>query len=232
MNPQTIDIELTGTFHRWAKLFASKQLDVPRGRQVYLNTLSILAIEEYLHSMGIATDIESSRSWYPTPLNQPADLQLVDLGSIAAIAVSLNDALDSAAILGFLPVATIDSDEETIDLTELHPIADLPNYLGKIRDGYGLIESDADNEIVTALLAEINERCILRFIAESYQIVTGDRTPKGKHLAMEKTIDSAYAISDVRRHTGVTEAEELDRKEEIGTLAAGWLNLLSNVWTK
>jgi hypothetical protein len=252
MNPQTIEIKLTGTCHRWAKLFASKQLDVPRGRQVYLNTLSILAIEEYLQSIGIATDIESSRSWYPTPLDRSADLQLVDLGSIAAIpqlpaatqilpftepssdciayiAVSLNEALDSATILGFLPVAEIDRDKAAIDLATLQPIADLPNYLGKIRDGYGLLETDSD--IVTELLAEINERCLPRFLAESYQIVSSDKTSMGKRIDMQDTIDSAYAVSGLRRHAGVNEAERLDNDRKSRDLAKRWLDLLSGIWT-
>jgi hypothetical protein len=271
MNAQ---IQITSDFHNWAKLFASKQLDHPRGHQVYLNTLGILAIEEFIQSLGIATNREGSRSWYPTPLQIAADLKFADIyqpedpehpdragypGSInvvliipetpeplplnrptsdciAYIAISLNAELDTATILGYLPIAEAPAQHLDIPLevsqAAFKPIAGLTDYLGKIRDCYRLLDNE-DNQTVRDILELISEQSLPQFAAHSYAISSRDDRERSKRIAMQDQILSDVAVSDIRKdvrdNNGPSESEHLSRTHEARVIAKDWLDLLATV---
>jgi Protein of unknown function (DUF1822) len=176
---QSIPIELPEAAHAWARLFSSKQADVPRGKQVYLNTLSVFAVDDYLQSFGIRTNLEGSNSWYPsviTPENS-ADLELFGIGKvecrpvlptqtelvlpnsaqfdrIAYLAVRLDESLESVSILGYLPHEPNRDFNCAIDLSALQPIDNLTNYLEEMSS---LTELHEAEEIIDPLGFDLSE---------------------------------------------------------------------------
>lgn len=143
-------IPLTAANHQTAEKFYQQHSNPQKARQVYLNTLSVLAVNFYLTCLGIKTSFEHSQSWNPAlqVLVDTADLWVNDVGRlecrpvlpdakvcvipaqvwsdrIAYIAVQLNADLTEAALLGFVnSVAT-----ESLPIEKLQPIDQFPDYL-------------------------------------------------------------------------------------------------------
>ena len=263
--PKQISIELPAAAHSWAKLFSSKQRDVASGKQVYLNTLSVFAVDHYLNSFGIATDLEGSNSWYPslTSSAHSADLDLLDLGKveccailpdaedlllpdsaqfdrIAYIAVQLTESMDSVSLLGYLPFKP-DREfgpDNGLNFSSLQPIEDFTNYLGKIRDGYGIFDDESDSPLVNSLLEQIESMSIPSFIAGSLYIHTSTSIGRSQTRKMQEflTYSITGVTSSVRsaRDRG-KEAEpksivELQQEEQIQDLSTQWLDKLNSVW--
>ncbi|MBD2088833.1 DUF1822 family protein [Microcoleus sp. FACHB-1515] len=146
-------VPLTAANHQTAEKFYQQHSNSQKARQVYLNTLSVLAVNFYLTCLGMKTDFEQSQSWNPTlqVLVDSADLWVNDLGRlecrvvlpdakvcvipaqvwsdrIAYIAVQLNADLTEAALLGF--VSSVETEELPIE--KLQPIDQFPSYLSSL----------------------------------------------------------------------------------------------------
>ena len=68
--------------HRQAQQFRQHHADSVKGKQVYLNTLAVYAVHEYLQILGIDTNLEASLSWNPITqtLSDTAALQVEPQG--------------------------------------------------------------------------------------------------------------------------------------------------------
>ena len=259
-NPQQpIAIPLPEAAHRWAQIFASKQLDVPSGKQVYFNILSVFAVDDYLQELGISTDLQSSDSWYPglTTRTDAADLELIDIGKIECralfgedtsiqlpeslpsnaigyIAVRLNDALDTATLVGYSPILS-DIEARSIEIQDLQPIADLPNYLGKIRDGYNALDPDTDSPVIIALLAQIESSLLssAEFVAQCTRIYNNnDLTPRLKKIEIQALLNPSLVAGNQKGHSRGQSDSDPTKKDEIRNLAAGWLEILDRIWAE
>ncbi|MEM1308047.1 MAG: DUF1822 family protein [Cyanobacteria bacterium P01_H01_bin.153] len=150
----TFRVPLTDAFHQAAQGFRQHHTDRQKGKQVYLNTLSVQVVHFYLACLGIAACLEKSESWHPVSqaLADTADLWITDLGRlecrpvlpevstletppevwgdrIGYVFVQFDSALREATILGFLPQIT----GETIFLEQLQGLEALPDYLEGVR---------------------------------------------------------------------------------------------------
>ncbi|RAM51703.1 MAG: hypothetical protein C6Y22_10335 [Hapalosiphonaceae cyanobacterium JJU2] len=145
-----LTLPITKAAFTTAQQFA-RQLPHPQtGERVRLNTLCILAVNDYLQMMGFPTDLAASDSWNPIMrlCADVADLELPGIGRLECRPVLLNqqiayvppetweervgyvfvqvdESLQEAKLLGFVPsVAT-----EEIPLTELQPLEELIEHL-------------------------------------------------------------------------------------------------------
>jgi len=88
----TITIPLSEGDRTLAQTFAEQQLTKTKKNQVYLNTLAVLSINQYLELLGIPTNLEQSQCWYE--VNQfcadIADLKLPKLGFLECRPISIN----------------------------------------------------------------------------------------------------------------------------------------------
>lgn len=154
MNSQTdmfpFIVPLTAPNHQIAEKFYQQHSDPQRAKQIYLNTLSVLAVNFYLTCLGIKTNLERSQSWDPAlqVLVDTADLWVDDLGSlecrvvlpeakactippqvwsdrIGYIVVQLNPDLTEASLLGFVQSVEV----ESLPLEQLQPLDQFPEYL-------------------------------------------------------------------------------------------------------
>lgn len=137
-----------------AKAFACQQPNRVKAEQVFLNTIAVLVVKDYLKWLNIPTRLEASDSWNPiTRLSgNVADLVLTGLGRlecrfvrsnqdscfiplecrldrIGYIIVEIADNLQSAKILGF----TAKVSQEDLQISQLKPIEDLFNHLHQLQ---------------------------------------------------------------------------------------------------
>ncbi|HEY9704945.1 MAG TPA: DUF1822 family protein, partial [Allocoleopsis sp.] len=97
MNNTTLEIAyavpLNQSFHETALKFAKEQNTTAKGKQVYLNTLAVLAVNDFVQWLHIETDLESSDSWNIVVrlFQNVADLVLPNLGTIECIPVILSE---------------------------------------------------------------------------------------------------------------------------------------------
>jgi hypothetical protein len=236
MNQSHSKILLPSAAHTWAREFSSKQADIETGRQVYLNTLCVFAVDDYLQSLGIATDLEGSDSWYPDELTpaDSADLELIGIGKIechpilpnqteilfppsarfdriAYLAVRLEESLESVTIESYLPYKPDRkfNNEIALNANAFESIDKLTDYLGMIRDGIDLFDRE-DNEVIRQLLEQINERSIPTFVAASKLIYHSNKTDRQKELdTVNFLMKTEFAVSSRNRGEKATTDPEL-----------------------
>ena len=146
-------VALTPTAHRLADKFCQQQGTLLKAEQVYLNTLAVCAVNDYLQQQGFTTDLAASDSQdaiMQTGLDV-ADLVVKNCGKlecrivlpeaevvaipeevwqerIGYVAVQLNESLAEARLLGFATRVT----SRELPLHQLQSVADLPGYLQQI----------------------------------------------------------------------------------------------------
>lgn len=146
----TLKIPLTLKAHQLAQQFYNKQRNSKKAKQVYLNTLAVLAVNSYLECLGIATDLEAGDSWNTTmqTLSNTADLVVKGRGRLEClpvlpnvefcevplevledrngyIAVQLNQELTEATLLGFVSEVV----SEALPLSQLKSLDELLTHL-------------------------------------------------------------------------------------------------------
>ncbi|MEO1348649.1 MAG: DUF1822 family protein [Cyanobacteria bacterium J06635_15] len=149
----TFKVPLTDAFHQAAQGFYHHHSEPQKGKQVYLNTLSVQAVRFYLTCLGIETCLEKSESWNPVlqVLANIADLWVSDLGRLECrpilpgtstwkmpsevwadrvgyVFVQVDTELTEANLLGFLPEVK----EELVTLEQLKSLQTFPAYLEQV----------------------------------------------------------------------------------------------------
>ena len=133
--------------HCLAKQFATQQATPHKGKQVYLNTLAVYAVNSYLKWLQIEADIHQGHSWLPNlrALFNVADLVLPGVGKlecrpilpgetacnlplevredrIGYVAVQFGDRLDEVQLLGFIRAVDISNASEQILIADFQPL--------------------------------------------------------------------------------------------------------------
>ncbi|MEO1374736.1 MAG: DUF1822 family protein [Cyanobacteria bacterium J06635_10] len=149
----SIPIPLTSDILLIAREFAKEQQIPAKAQQVYLNTLAVCAVNNYLRILGIPTNITAGDSWNPSVrlTEDVADLWIIGKGSlecrpikpgaitsyippligfsrIGYVLVEINEQLLEATLRGFLPHCT----KGNLSLHNLYSLEDFPAYLHKI----------------------------------------------------------------------------------------------------
>lgn len=147
-----IPIHLRQSILETAAAFAAEQRTPAKAHQVYLNTLSVSAVNEYLTFLDIATDIQQSDGWHCAmrAANNTADLPLPEIGTIECLPISPKETVVSippeaqirrlaylvvevaapfkvAHILGFVQ-SPVDG-QGCLAIEQLQPLDNLPGYL-------------------------------------------------------------------------------------------------------
>ncbi len=155
---QCLTIPLTSLANHLARQFASKQNNLEKAKQVYLNTLAILAVKDFLEELSYPTDLERGDSWNSaiSCFHDTADLFILNLSKlecrpvvgketivslpdevreerrIAYVFVQFQEQLDRVELLGFIRALDPRSAPEEIALEELEPIDSLIDYLYRL----------------------------------------------------------------------------------------------------
>lgn len=154
-------VPMTATNHCIASEFYQQHSDARKATQVYLNTLSVQAVNFYLTCLGIRTSLEKSQSWNPAlqVLIDTADLWINDLGYLECRPMltdatvcfvpsqvwSCSSTESSSERIGYVVVRlNLDLTEadllgfvpsvetENLFIEKLQSIDELPNYLNQL----------------------------------------------------------------------------------------------------
>lgn len=89
----SLAMPITNKAIQTARQFADLVVDQQEAQQVYLNTLAVWAVHDYLQLMEIDTNLEQSDSWHPVlrVCVDVADLMVTGLGKLECRPVILND---------------------------------------------------------------------------------------------------------------------------------------------
>ena len=144
---QALKVFLTAEAHGYAELFAAEQATPEKGKQVYLNTLAVVAVQTYLKCLGIQTAIHQGDCWHSgsRAIFNVADLVLPNIGKVECrpvfpgekelflppevidnrigyIAVQFEEDLNQVQILGFVSARNIDGFQDSIPLTQIESL--------------------------------------------------------------------------------------------------------------
>ncbi|HAA28739.1 MAG TPA: hypothetical protein DCE56_14945 [Cyanobacteria bacterium UBA8553] len=150
----TFTVPLSSCAHHLAEQFRRKQSNQKKGKQVYLNTLAVSAVNFYLRCMGIETDweVSQSRNLVMLSVMDVADVEIPNLGKlecrpvlpqdkvvyipsevwsdrIGYVAVQFDESLRVATLLGFSPTAG----NGELPISELRSLEDLLEHLRQIQ---------------------------------------------------------------------------------------------------
>ena len=153
MNPTfslALPVPISQDAHRFAEQFAREQATPQKGKQVYLNTLAVVAVRDYLQWLSMATAIDRGDCWHPAKraMFNVADLVLSHLGKLECIpilpdqnaleispevtedrlgyvAVQFGEELQQVELLGFLPAHQISFPPSPVPLDRLDPLDNL-----------------------------------------------------------------------------------------------------------
>jgi len=141
---EPLTVFLTPEAHQYAGKFAAEQATPEKGKEVYLNTLAVVAVQTYLKWINIQTAIHQSDCWNPDSraMFNVADLVLPNIGKLECcpilpgekefylppevtenrvgyLAVQFEEDLNQVQLLGFVSGRKIDKFQESISLTEI-----------------------------------------------------------------------------------------------------------------
>jgi Protein of unknown function (DUF1822) len=147
MNHQPLTVMLDRQAHRYAQQFAREQITPEKGKQVYLNTLAVSAVNNYLKCFSIATNLAQSNCWHPgmRAMFNVADLTLSQFGKLECLGIlpqqttvvippearedrigylvtRFQEQLQQVELLGFIPSQMVDFTTETINVNQLQSL--------------------------------------------------------------------------------------------------------------
>ncbi|MGG6293992.1 DUF1822 family protein [Leptolyngbya sp. AN02str] len=153
----SLPLPITQSAHHLATQFAQRQSTPHKATQVLHNTLAVCVVNDYLHMMGIETDLTASDSWNPVlqTMADVADLHIPGVGRlecrpmvaqrsrptmcpvppevwgdrIGYVVVEIDEATRQAEILGFVPTV----EDEFLPLHHLQAPEDLMDHLASLR---------------------------------------------------------------------------------------------------
>ena len=168
LTANTFKVSLLLSTRICAEKFRRQQHDPHKAKQVYLNSLAVGAVQNYLNSLGWLTNCEQSDSWNPImqTLMDVADLEIPNYGKIecrvvlfdqqelivppevqsdriAYVVVKFGSSLCQCELLGFVPEITTDK----ISLSQLQPIERLTSYLREFKQ----LQTEKPRQTVTEL---------------------------------------------------------------------------------
>lgn len=160
-------VPLSFEAHSIAQELVSEIYNKEKRQQVYLNSLTVYAVNNYLRCMGFETDYSEgdSRNFLAVELMNVADLIVKDIGKLECVPVlaeaevveispevwedrigyvfvELSDSLKSAKILGFTPEAA-----DKISLSKLESLSDFLVYLTEL-EVVESIQAEATSNII------------------------------------------------------------------------------------
>ncbi|MBD0345551.1 MAG: DUF1822 family protein [Coleofasciculus sp. Co-bin14] len=152
-----LTVPLGGEAHAFARQFATQQATPQKGKRVYLNTLAVYAVHNYLKWLQIETDLNQSDSWQPAlqAVFDAADLVIPSIGKlecrpvlpgettflvppkgtedrIGCVAVQLSERLDEVQLLGFVPTIAASDLPEQLVIANLQPLDTLLDYIPEV----------------------------------------------------------------------------------------------------
>lgn len=226
--------------------FASEFNKRNQGKQIYLNTLAIYAVENYLKWQNYQVNIDSSDFGNVILRSRLslADLFIEGIGKlecrfiwseqdnlvipaeatedrIGYVIVRLNDELDEASLLGFYP--SLDNLESSISIDDLKSVDEFLDYLNRLELANNLF-NDRNDPLVAKVIEQLEDIDISDLVIQLERI-----------YRLEVDTEQPYAVKDMLAGNLVgigidREASETEDDLELMELAEEVVERLNQVW--
>jgi len=252
----SLKIPITQDARRYAEEFAAEQKGQAKRAKVYLNTLAVCAVHNFLKILQIETDVEDSSAWNPIERLRYdiADLFIPHIDSfvecrpvlpdqkeitlppevredrIGYIFVKFDNDLQEAELLGFLSILYPDNDFEDIELQELEPLENFFTVLERMEYIPQVYEDPVFAKVQERFHIQSPLELVLQF-EKAFRI-----KPPYLHRANGSTILANYlqesSLATASRHKeGINELTD-EELRELGDLAEALLEKLTAIWPK
>jgi len=186
-----LTITLNNESREIAHKFALEQNTTQKSKEVYLNTLAVLAVQSFLEWIGVENDLETSDSWHPAVrcFHNLADLVIPNIGKlecrpvmeeetiislplevtedrIAYIGVLFQEQLNKVQLLGFYLAENQQPTE--IKVADLEPIETLIDFIDRLESANSFLESN--DETVTKVREILGNHPISEIVAKFERI--------------------------------------------------------------
>ncbi len=251
-----LGVPITTRGREYAKKFAAEQTTAAKATRVFLNTLAVYAVHEYLKITEIETVLEASDSWHPVmrQFHDVADLVIVNLGTlecrpvlpeeteimlppevteerIGYLLVGFNEELTEAELLGFLPMFDPEDAPEKIEIDDLEPLESLFDCLIRLEDANNLWSSSEDK-----VFARVNERleteCRADFIVKLEWIFRNKEDFEWQFATKELLESYTGEPKEYAESLKNTQREEIGGSGniELDDLAGNLMEKLAEIW--
>jgi hypothetical protein len=190
-----LTISLMPEAHQVAYQFAMKQETIEKSKQVYLNTLAVYAVRNFLEEILSATDLEPGDSWNPiiNCFYNVADLVIPELGKleclpvfeeqisvllpkevrenrIGYVVVEFREDLSKVQLLGFCRALPSGFTAESIQIYELEPIENLIAYLLRLEVVHDFLESE--DSVAIKVREKLQTQTLQEMMAQLERIIS------------------------------------------------------------
>jgi len=236
-----VNVPLSPKRHHLARGFAGEQPTIEKGKQVYLNTLAVGAVEDFLNYMEFETSLPQSELFNPVmrQFKNVADLVIPGLGQIECrrvlpeetafslppearenrllyVAVGFEESLKTARLFGFVRGLDLTDSQTTIEIDNLSSMESLLDYLILLEKGKEFLESDDKDAKAARDLIESKGMSLGLTVAALESVYrsspkTGWRIKGGEVLSGE-----TVSISRTLVATGSKDEVATKNKDEVG----------------
>lgn len=252
-----ITVPLEKEAHLWARGFAAEQANPHKGKQVYLNTLAVYAVQSFLKWLQIETDLEDGDSWHPIvrSLFDVADLVIPNLGKlecrpvligenvltlpsevmedrIAYIAVGFQEQLNEVQLLGFAPALDPGNVLTQLAIADLQPLENLTDYLYRLELANEYLQSN--DEVAIQARERLTEQSLSEIVAQLERIYRTCEKDEWRFIAGNLLAGNTTTGGGVSKKNtaSVVDREGLDEEQQIEfqDLAEELLEKLGEIW--
>ncbi|MDJ0633019.1 MAG: DUF1822 family protein [Xenococcaceae cyanobacterium MO_188.B29] len=250
-----VNIPLGRQAHHLASYFAAEAMELgakstkkDRGKQVYLNTLAVYAVDSYLQWQGYETN--NSKSDFGNVIVRSrldvADIFITGIGKlecrflwseetnflvpteatedrIGYVAVQLNDELDEATLLGFYP--SFNDSLTSIAIDDLHSLDDLIDHLYRLELANNLFSNENDL-VITKVKEKLEDVDIYDLVFQLERIYRLEADTEKPYAVKDMLAGNIFSIGRERE----TSVEDDDF--ELMELAEEVVEKLNQIWSE
>jgi hypothetical protein len=150
----SVPMPITQESHQIARQFANEQPTQEKALQVYLNTLAVCSVNNYLRIMDISTDLTASDSWNPVVrlAADVADLWITGLGRLECRSVQATEPdIKGTQTPNHLPWLRFISSKPTSEQKSTPVFCYVPPEVQFDRIGYVVVQIDSEQQEATLL---------------------------------------------------------------------------------
>ena len=251
-----LKIPITEDARRYAEEFAAEQKGQAKGAKVYLNTLAVCAVHNFLKIVQIETDLEDSSAWNPIErlCYDIADLFIPHIDSsvecrpvlpdqeeitlppevredrLGYIFVRFDNDLQEAELLGFLSIMHRDDDFEDLDLKELEPLENFLTVLERMEYMSQVYEDPVFAKVQERLNIQSPPELLLQ-LEKTYRI-DPPHVHRGRATGIFTKSLQENSLATVNRSKDEIHEFTDEELRELGDLAEALLEKLKGIWPK
>lgn len=231
----------------------SPQATAEKNRRVYLNTLAVCAVDNFVQEIGWEPELDAGDSWHSVirMFHDTADLVIPNLGKIecrpvmpedtvislplevtedriAYVGVRFQEQLDKVELLGFIRAVDVPESATTIDFEQLEPIENLIDYLFRLESGIEVLQEEAEVNQKVQQLIETTPISVI--VAQLERIIRIEPEYKYRKEGEKVMLSVTETAGGTERQSTNISREDQDKSIAAQKLGKSLLDKLSEIW--